>query len=146
MTPPAVNVHDVTQAIQLALGPAFLLVGIGAMLNVITGRLARVIDRGRALAKDGMPHDADARALVASELHSLDRRRHWASAAINACTLAALLACVVIAVLFIEVMLAAPLEWLIGTLFAASVVALIAGLSFFLVEVHCAKQSVRIPM
>jgi hypothetical protein len=39
--------EDIGHAIQLALSAGvFLLTGIAAMLNVMTGRLARIIDRG----------------------------------------------------------------------------------------------------
>lgn len=39
--------NDVAYAIPLA--PVFLLTGIAGMLNVMTGRLSRIIDRGRRL-------------------------------------------------------------------------------------------------
>lgn len=77
--------------------------------------------------------------------HSLERRRHLASAAITACTLAALLVCMVIAALFLEVMLDVPLKWLIGALFTGATFALVAGLALFLHEVHLATRTVRIP-
>ncbi len=44
MLNPAVNISEVPRAIQLALGPVFLLTGIAGMPNVMTGRLARIID------------------------------------------------------------------------------------------------------
>ena len=46
-----VSVEDIGHAIQLALAPVFLLTGIAAMLGVMTGRLARIIDRGRFLTE-----------------------------------------------------------------------------------------------
>ncbi len=42
------NVGDVTHAMQLALGPVFLLNGIGVLLAMMTARLARIVDRARA--------------------------------------------------------------------------------------------------
>jgi hypothetical protein len=39
--------NEMAKAIQLALGPVFLLTGIAGMLNVMSGRLSRIIDRGR---------------------------------------------------------------------------------------------------
>ena len=45
MVTPLININDVPQAIQLALGPVFLLTGIAGTLNVMAGRLARIIDR-----------------------------------------------------------------------------------------------------
>ena len=46
-----VNFNDVAHAIQLALAPVFLLTGIAGILNVMAGRLARIIDRGRHLTE-----------------------------------------------------------------------------------------------
>ncbi|MEP6793263.1 MAG: DUF2721 domain-containing protein, partial [Saprospiraceae bacterium] len=43
------TINDISGAIQLALGPVFLLTGIAGMLNVMSGRLSRIIDRGRTL-------------------------------------------------------------------------------------------------
>ncbi len=42
---PMVDFGDVSRAIQLALAPVFLLTGIAGVLNVMTGRVARIIDR-----------------------------------------------------------------------------------------------------
>ena len=39
-----VNLGDVAHAIQLALAPVFLLTGVAGILNVMAGRLARIID------------------------------------------------------------------------------------------------------
>ena len=44
-------ISEMAKAIQLALGPVFLLTGIAGMLNVMSGRLSRIIDRGRALTE-----------------------------------------------------------------------------------------------
>jgi hypothetical protein len=141
-----VNINDVSQAIQLALGPVFLLTGIAGILNVMTGRLARIVDRGRQLTETGLPADPHVRTFVDTELRGLERRRYYAGAAITACTLAALLVCMVIASLFLEVVLDVPLKWLVGLLFTASTLALVVGLAFFLREVHLATSTVRIPV
>ena len=137
------GMSDVAKAIQLALAPVFLLTGIAGMLSVMTGRLARIIDRGRTLTEDrgsAAPSEQDF-----LELESLERRRHSVSIAITACTIAALLLCMVIGTLFVEAMFEAPLQWLVGTLFTASTLALIVGLAFFLREVHLATRFLRIP-
>ena len=39
------TLDDATHLIQVALTPVFLLSGIGALLNVFAGRLARVADQ-----------------------------------------------------------------------------------------------------
>ncbi len=138
-------ITNVSQAIQLALGPVFLLTGIAGMLNVMTGRLTRIIDRGRRISEGVTQPETNERESVKAELRSLEHRRHLASAAITACTLAALLVCTVIAALFAEVMLHAPLDWLVAVLFTGATLALVAGLAFFLREVQLATRTIRIP-
>jgi len=141
IAPAALN--DVGHAIQLALAPVFLLTGIAGTLNVMTGRLARIIDRGRQIANRS-PTEQDEEE-VATELLSLERRRSLASAAITATTFSALLVCMVVTALFLDVLLAVNLNLVVGTLFAGSSLALVIGLAYFLREVHLATKTVRIP-
>ncbi|HMN78846.1 MAG TPA: DUF2721 domain-containing protein [Burkholderiaceae bacterium] len=143
MAIPVLHLNDVSQAIQLALTPAFLLTALGGLLNVMAGRLARIIDRGRTLTEtDGLAERMPGH--VHQELMQLDRRRHLTSVAITSCTLAALLLCLVVGALFIEVYLGAPLRGVVGVLFTLSMLALIVGLAYFLREVHLATTSIRI--
>ena len=141
LAPAALN--DVAHAIQLAIAPVFLLTGIAGMLNVMTGRLARIIDRGRRLSEPAATTTADSAALL--ELTGLEQRRLFTSAAITATTFSALLVCLVVTVLFLDVLLAANLNLVVGLLFAASSAALVIGLVYFLREVHLATQTVPIP-
>ncbi len=135
---------EAAHAIQLALAPVFLLLGIASLLNVMTGRLSRIIDRGRHLTESPSSPCRLSPERLGVELRMLERRRRHTSRAIAACTLAALLVCVVIAMLFLEVLLGLPLKWLEGTLFAGATLSLVLGLSLFLREVHLASHAVRI--
>jgi len=138
----AESTHAVATAIQLALKPVFLLTGIAGILNVISGRLPRIVDRGRTLS-EGRSASSPAEA-VAVELQTLERRRRWTSVAMAACTVAALLVCTVIAALFVEAMFSTPLEGLIGALFTGAMMGLVIGLAFFMREVHLGTIN-RIP-
>ena len=140
MSSPVINLQDVGQAIQLALTPVFLVTGIAALLGVMTGRLARIIDRWRQLTE--APGQTSLHAQLALEFGSLQRRRRLASSAITSCTFAALLVCTVIVLLFLEVLLSLELRWLIGTVFTGSTFALVIGLGYFLVEVHLASRTI----
>jgi hypothetical protein len=75
------------------------------ILNVMTGRLARIIDRGRHVAEGPLRLESSARESLRSELLNLERRRQLANWAINACTLAALLVCMVITTIVAEALL-----------------------------------------
>ena len=144
MISPTACVNDMSQVIQLALAPAFLLTGIAGMLNVMTGRLARIIDRGRRLAEQPVRVESSILDSHTVERDNLERRRHLASAAITACTLSALLVCLVIAALFVKVMLGLEITWVVGLLFTSSTLALVVGFAYFLREVQLATKTVRI--
>jgi hypothetical protein len=134
------GIPDVTKAIQLALAPVFLLTGIAGLLNVMTGRLARIVDRGRSLT-EGRNDASAVEEPVASEVRALEQRRRYTSVAITACTAAALLLCTVIVVMFIGVMFHAHLSWVIAALFTMSTLALVVGLAYFLREVHTSTKN-----
>ena len=141
---PSDSLPLISHAIQLAIAPVFLLTGIAALLGVMANRLARIIDRARYYEKGWEQLDEPARTAARVELADLERRRHLASWAINFCTSAALLVCIVIAALFIEAFFNADLKWLAGALFVGVMVALIGGLGCFLREVYVATRTVRI--
>jgi len=71
----------VTSAIQLALTPAFLLTGISSLLNVMTGRLSRIVERGRLLHGSSRHGGHDE---FGVELRHLERRLRLTSRAIYA--------------------------------------------------------------
>jgi hypothetical protein len=134
----------IAQAIQLAIAPVFLLTGIASLLGVMANRLARVIDRGRALEQSWAQFDERMRAAVRGEMGLLERRRMLASWSINFCTAAALLVCLVIAVLFVDEMTSTNLRWLAGTLFILAMLGVIGGLASFLREVYLATHSISL--
>lgn len=143
MALPDINLTAVSHAIQLALTPVFLLTGIAGMLNVMMGRLARIIDRGRHLAESAALREALGDA-VPSEIAHLEKRRRLASGAITACTFAALATCLVVLLLFVEVMVSLHLMWVVGGAFVLCMLALVIGLTLFLREVHLATHTIRI--
>lgn len=140
------SLYDTAKAIQLALGPVFLLTGIAGMLNVMTGRLSRIIDRGRSLTEKRFDTSIYSDQEIMNELRALERRRYVTSTGITMCSIAALLICIDIVTLFLEVMAGSPLSWIVGVLFAAAIIALIGGLSFFLYELHLSAKTIRIIM
>jgi Protein of unknown function (DUF2721) len=132
---------DVARAIQLALAPVFLLTGIAGLLNVMSSRLSRIVDRGRTLTENRDIIALIGPDTIAIQLRVLERRRHFTSIAITACTIAALLLCLVVATLFFEAMLDARLNLAIAVLFTGSTLTLVVGLAYFLREVHEATRS-----
>jgi len=134
----------ISHAIQLAIAPVFLLTGIAGLLGVMANRLARVIDRGSDLEAAWPTFGDEARAQARIELAFLERRRRFASWSINFCTAAALLVCLVIAVLFVDEFFGTNLRWAAGLLFVLAMLAVIGGLTSFLREVYLATHSMSL--
>jgi hypothetical protein len=136
----AANVPIVAHVIQQAVAPVFLLTGVGAILSVLTNRLARVVDRFRNL-NDSVE---DVRTLHKKEIETLSRRArliHWA---ITLCTICALFICIVIAALFVGSETGIDPSGTISMLFIAAMLALISGLLCFLREIALATGKIEV--
>jgi hypothetical protein len=146
VTPPddGAGVAAVAHVIQLSISPVFLLSGIGALLAVLTTRLARVIDRARALAGQEPGAPPAARATLAQEQAILGQRARLVSRAIALCTAAALLICAVIAILFSGAFFRYDASVPVALLFIAAMLCLFVGLVYFLREIFVATAALRI--
>jgi len=137
-------VTTIAHQIQLAVAPVFLLAGIGSILNVLAGRLARVVERARQLERDFAAFDEETRAAATAELQILDRRMTVVNLSLSACTSAALFVCVLVAMMFTanlaDVAFGRPVAWL----FVLTMLLLILGLVLFLWEVRLAMRALRI--
>ena len=135
---------DIAQIIQLAIAPVFLLAGIGAMLNVMTNRLARVVDRWRAVEKLLAGDSAEDRQRHVMELAAIDKRMVRINRAVTLSTLAALLICLVIVTLFGGELAGMDVSTVVSVLFVASMGVLIAALVYFLGEISVATRTLRV--
>jgi hypothetical protein len=134
-----INIPTVAHVIQQALTPVFLLGGVGSILNVLTGRLARAVDRYRALEA------ADKKALdtfVCLELQFLPARVRLMQWAISLCTVCALFVCGSIVTLFVGAELGVNLSRVISMLFILAILALTGGLLCFLREITLATGKI----
>ncbi|MEJ2059727.1 MAG: DUF2721 domain-containing protein [Gammaproteobacteria bacterium] len=137
-------VTAVADAIHLAVAPVFLLTGLGAMLGVLSARLARIIDRSRKLHELLSDATGTDRQRMHHELTLLSRRARLINWAISLCVACALLISTVIAVLFLDSFTALNMSLVIAVLFVAAMVAFILGLLGFLREVYLATANLRI--
>jgi hypothetical protein len=135
-----IEIGDIGHIIQLAIAPVFLLTGVATKLTVLTNRLARIIDRARALKTRLRTHpDAEA----AEELGVLYQRWRLINYAITASTGCGLLVCLVIAALFLGDTTNLPLDQYIAGMFVLAMVALIFSFVFLLREVFVSFRYMR---
>ena len=137
-------VSTLAQTIQLSLSPVFMLAGIGALLNVLAGRLSRVIDRARALEllhprSSGPEHERHV-----AELRLLDRRMTIINAALFLAVTSAIMTCLVVALLFVAELAKLHFGTLVAISFILAMVLLIAALVSFMVEVRVSLRAIHI--
>ena len=138
------GVATIAEIIQLAITPIFLLVAIGSLLNVMTGRLARIVDRVRKLEKDVLTADEQRRRDDVGELAVLSRRIGISQWAIAMCIVSAVLVCVMVSLLFFGSMGATNFSQAVALLFIAVMAALTLGLLLFFLEVTISIRVVRV--
>jgi hypothetical protein len=136
----AADVSTVSHVIQLAVAPIFLLTSVGALLSVITNRLARIVDRSRVLNNLSDRLDAAQQ----EEMVMLSRRARWVHWAVSLCTMSALLICIVIVALFVGSEISFDPSRAVSMLFILAMLSLISGLLCFLREISLSKGHIGI--
>jgi uncharacterized membrane protein len=136
---------DIAHLIQVALTPIFLISAIGVTLNVLTSRLARIVDRARAMEKEAAHADSRSQGRdLHAALRVLERRANYINAAITLITVSALFIALVVVMLFVNAFLRWDLSAFIACMFILSMLALAAALLSFLIEVRIATKTLRI--
>lgn len=91
---------DIVTVLQTAMAPAFLLVALGGMLNIFTGRLARVIDRSRVMQDRYLETEGAEHVLCVNELRDLQMRIKYVNSAIYFSVVSAIVVCILIGLMF----------------------------------------------
>jgi MFS family permease len=135
----------IAQTIQLALAPVFVLVAIGNIMNLLSTRLGRVVDRSRHLqglhmAAEGPDHD-----MVVAEIRLLDRRIALITRAILLLVCSGLAIGTTVAVLFLEDLANLQLQRLAAATFMVAIVLMMWALVLFLSETRIAAQQLKVP-
>ena len=137
----------IAELLQLVTAPAFLIAGIGTLINVLTARLSRVVDR----ARDEFDEEEDPTREPNPQRIEFDRRMRDTLAlrarlinrSMALATFSAILVCVLIAALFFDALTEIDLSLVIGLLFIATVFTLAGSLIVFIREVFVATAMLR---
>jgi len=142
--PDQLQTADISRVIELAVAPVFLLTGIAALLSMLTGRIARIIDRARALEAQFDHAEPEHAAMLRTNLRRLATRARAVNWAVSMITTAAVHVGLVVVLLFIGALVGIDVAATVAGLFIAAMAGLIAGLLCFLREVYLATRYVRI--
>ena len=137
------HIAAISQAIQLAIAPVFLLTAVAGILNALINRLSRAVDRRREVEVLLMNPEVPDRESLQLELGIVTRRTVLTVRSIALSVLSGLLVCLLIATAFTAAFVSIDLSRAVAWLFVAAVLVLTVSLMLFLREVFLAGISVH---
>jgi hypothetical protein len=134
------NILEISSYIQAAVAPVFLLAGVAGLLNVLTGRLSRIVDRLESIDKqiitnkeNDSSHIIDER--ISKRRKSLLNRMKNINLSIFFSTITGFMVAMVILIIFASEIFSFNGGILISLLFITSMVSLAFSLILFLREI-----------
>ncbi len=143
---PVTTVAELVPILQTAIGPMILISGVGLLVLTMTNRLARVIDRARALGRQRPAAGEADVVLIDRELCVLWRRARLLRLAIALVGGSALAAAILIILLFFTAAFRLEVAWLIATLFVVCMVCLISGLIAFIADINLSLDALALEL
>jgi NADH:ubiquinone oxidoreductase subunit 3 (subunit A) len=137
------HVPEIAGVIQLAIAPVFMLTAIGTVINALSIRLGRAVDRRRELEERLAAMTADELPSAQDELATIARRIRFVYLSIVFAVISALFVALLIAFAFIGAFVRTDLSPTIAAMFVCAVVALIVCLLLFLREIFLAVSTPR---
>ena len=139
------SLTNLIPTLQLAIGPAILISGVGLILLSMTNRFGRVIDRSRQLTHDlRVASDAERKTILA-EVRVLWLRARIVRAGIALAVLSALLAALLIICLFMGTLLMLDAAVPAG-LFVMCVLCLIGAMLIFFWDINLSLKALELEM
>lgn len=135
----------VISVLQTALTPAFLLVAVGSLLNVLTGRLSRIVDRSRDLQRQHAETEGNAHERVVAELRIIERRMRVVGSSILLSVLSAVTVCIMIGLLFLMGLSDLSGAGAVVAVFMLALFLLAASLLQFVREIRLATYAIYVP-
>ena len=140
----ATDLQAVSHGIQLAVAPVFLLTAVAGMIGTAAGRLARIIDRARALeAQIDKAPESDPMTLAFKELRLLRQRGALVNSCIGLLTFCGIMIGLTIMALFLGQTAEVNIFRIATILFLLGVTLFLAALLFFLVETLIATRILK---
>jgi hypothetical protein len=137
------HVPEIAGVIQLAIAPVFMLTAIGTVINALSTRLSRAVDRRRELEERLAALKPEELPSAQDELATIARRIRFVYLSIVFAVIAALFVALLIAFAFIGAFVRTDLSPTIAAMFVCAVMALIVCLLLFLREIFLAVSTPR---
>ena len=141
------SLAELVPILQLAIGPVILISGVGMLLLTFTNRFGRVVDRTRGLVRElAAGPDAATASLLRAQAEILTRRAAILRLSITLAAVAALLAGILILLLFLGALLELKVGGAVALAFAAAVTSVIGALVAFIRDLNLALTALRLDL
>jgi hypothetical protein len=140
------QLSELIPVLTIAIGPVILISGVGLLLLSMTNRLGRTIDRSRSLIVTRYHEHEDDRKAHEAQLEILWRRALLLRTAITLAAIAALLAAILIIMLFVGVILKLEIALVVIALFVGCLVAVIISLVYFICDIEMSLRALAMEL
>ena len=130
--------------IQLAITPVILISGMGALMIVLTNRMARIVDRARMVAEAMPAAEASDRTHLDDQLQIMWGRALMIRRAVTSAGLSMLFSCLMVVVIFVVAKFQLPLGSVVLGLFVTSILLLTASLVDFLRDIFVSLHALKL--
>ena len=132
----SMSVAELMPVLQMAIGPVVLISGVGLLINSLTNRMGRVVDRGRLIVGSLRDAPDQNRDTVSHQLKILSYRARLLRRSILFAVLCMLFDALLIITTFVIAALKVEMGWAIALLFAGALISLVVALVIFLQELN----------
>ena len=139
-------VKELIPVLQVAIGPVILISGVGLLLLTLTNRYGRTIDRSRLLVRELRELAGDDRERLEGQIAILYRRARLIRLSILLAGVSALLASLLIIVLFLTALWKLEVGLLISLLFIACMVSLSGSLVAFIRDINLSLGALKLEL
>lgn len=143
---PTTPLNEIVPVLQVAIGPVILISGVGLLLLTMTNRLGRAIDRARQLKGELPKRTAPDRQQVLAQVAIIYRRARLIRLSLTLAALSALLASVLIIVLFVTALLHSEQAMLVCVIFIACMASLLLSLVAFICDINLSLHALKLEL
>src|SRR6185312_13520469 len=143
---PTTSLEQIIPDLRDAIGPMILISAVGLLLLTLTNRLGRTIDRSCQLKAELPKRNAHGRKHVLAQVEIIYRRARMVRLSITLSALSALFAAGLVIALFVTALLQWQQGLLVGILFIASMVSLVASLIAFIFDINLSLHALKLEL
>ncbi len=143
---PLTSLEQIIPELRDAVGPVILISGVGLLLLTMTNRLGRAIDRARTMTQELATQTGRERAQTQAQVDIIYRRAKLIRWSILFAVVSALLAAVLVMILFLAAWFRCDLAWLVVVIFFSCLVSLCVSLLALMGDINLSLHALKLEL